>query len=171
VSSGRLEGPTFAILQAHYEVRHRKLGESEFGLFASPAYLDAAGRPRRLADLARHECVLYRAGSAGAKWRLSGPRGEEEVSVQGRIDTDEFAFVRAMVLAGFGVVLAPVPMMRPFLEKGEVERILPRYARRSDPAHVVWPSRRFEPAAVTLFREALVEALSRSLGRIGSPGR
>src|SRR6266508_4990276 len=33
----------------------------------------AAGRPRRLADLARHECVLYRVGGSGAKWWLSGP--------------------------------------------------------------------------------------------------
>ncbi len=40
----------------------RKIGDTEVGLFASPAYLDEAGRPRRLAHLAEHECVLYRAG-------------------------------------------------------------------------------------------------------------
>lgn len=147
----------------------RKLGESEFGLFASPAYLDAAGRPRRLADLARHECVLYRAGSATARWRLSGPRGDEEVSVRGRVDTDELAFVRAMVLAGFGIALVPVStMIRPLVASGVLERVLPRYALRGAVVHVVWPSRRFEPAAVALFREALAEALPRSLGRASS---
>ena len=147
----------------------RKLGESEFGLFASPAYLDAAGRPRRLADLARHECVLYRAGSATARWRLSGPRGDEEVSVRGRVDTDELAFVRAMVLAGFGIALLPVStMIRPLVASGVLERVLPRYALRGAVVHVVWPSRRFEPAAVALFREALAEALPRSLGRASS---
>jgi len=147
----------------------RKLGESEFGLFASPAYLDAAGRPRRLADLARHECVLYRAGSATARWRLSGPRGDEEVSVRGRVDTDELAFVRAMVLAGFGIALVPVStMIRPLVASGVLERVLPRYALRGAVVHVVWPSRRFEPAAVALFREALAEALPRALGRTAS---
>jgi len=147
----------------------RKLGESEFGLFASPAYLDAAGRPRRLADLARHECVLYRAGSATARWRLSGPRGDEEVSVRGRVDTDELAFVRAMVLAGFGIALVPVStMIRPLVASGVLERVLPRYALRGAVVHIVWPSRRFEPAAVALFREALAEALPRSLGRASS---
>lgn len=145
----------------------RKLGEGELGLFASRAYLDAAGRPRRLADLARHECVLYRAGSAAARWRLSGPRGEEEVSVQGRVDTDELSFVRAVLLAGFGIGFVPVTLLGPLVETGEIERVLPRYARRSAPLHIVWPSRRFEPAAVTLFREALAEALPRSLGRAG----
>lgn len=44
----------------------RKLGETEIGLFASPAYLERAGRPRRLSDLARHDCILYRAAGATA---------------------------------------------------------------------------------------------------------
>lgn len=141
----------------------RKLGESELGLFASPAYLDATGRPRRLADLARHECVLYRSGSGGAKWRLTGPRGEEEVSVNGRVETDEFAFVRAMLLAGFGIALVPVTMMSSHLERGEIERVLPRYAQKSALVRIVWPSRRFEPAAVVLYREAIANAFSRFL--------
>lgn len=141
----------------------RKLGESELGLFASPTYLDAAGRPRRLADLARHECILYRSGPGAAAWRLTGPRGEEEVTVQGRVATDEFAFVRSMVLAGFGVALVPITLLRPLVEAGDLERVLPRFARRSAPVHVVWPSRRFEPAAVVLFREALTRELPRAL--------
>jgi DNA-binding transcriptional LysR family regulator len=149
----------------------RRVGDAEVALFASRSYLDVAGRPRRLADLARHECVLYRAGSSVTRWRLSGPRGDEEVSVHGRADTDEFAFVRAMVLAGFGIALVPVTFVAPFAETGEIERVLPRYAQRTSPVHIVWPSRRFEPAAVRLFREALAESLPRSLGRTGSAVR
>lgn len=149
----------------------RKLGDTDLGLFASPAYLGAAGRPRRLVDLARHECVLFRAGGATATWRLSGPRGEEEVAVRGRADADDFAFVRAMLLSGFGIGLAPVSMLAPLAEAGELERVLPRYARRGSAVYVVWPSRRFEPAAVVLFREALAEALPRSLGAAAGPAR
>ena len=141
----------------------QKIGESELGLFASPAYLDAAGRPRRLADLARHECILHRSGSGAATWRLTGPRGEEEVVARGRVDTDEFAFVRAMVVAGFGVALAPLTLFRALLDTRDVERVLPRFARRTAPVHVVWPSRRFEPAAVALFREALMKELPRAI--------
>ncbi len=139
----------------------RRIGETELGLFASPAYLDSAGRPRRVAQLTEHECVLYRAGGPNATWRLAGPRGEEEVTVHGRADTDEFAFVRAMLLDGFGIGLAPVHLFAPLVESGVLERVLPRHARRSAPVHLVWPSRRFEPAAVTLFRKALADALPR----------
>jgi DNA-binding transcriptional LysR family regulator len=83
--------------------------------------------------------------------------------VHGRVDTDEYAFVRAMLLADVGVALAPVTMFAALVETGELERVLPRYVLRSAPVHVVWPSRRFEPAAVTLLREAIVEALPLSL--------
>lgn len=137
----------------------RKLGDTELALFAAPAYLEKSGRPRRLADLARHECVLYRAGAATATWRLAGPRGDEEVTVRGRAETDEVAFVRALLVDGFGIGLAPAHLFAPDLESGALERVLPRYARRSSPVHLVWPSRQLEPAAVSLFREALAEAL------------
>jgi len=142
----------------------RKLGETELGLFASPAYLDGAGRPRRLSDLARHDCILYRAAGAKAVWRLSGPRGEEEeVSVRGRIETDEFAFVRASAREGVGIAFTPIGMVASLVESGELERVLPRYALRGAPVHIVWPSRGFEPAAVRLLRDALVEALALTL--------
>ncbi len=141
----------------------RKLGETEIGLFASPAYLDRAGRPRRLSDLARHDCILYRATGATAVWRLSGPRGEEEVSVPGRVETDEFAFVRASAREGVGIAFTPIGMVASLVESGELERVLPRYALRGAPVHIVWPSRGFEPAAVRLLRDALVEALAPTL--------
>lgn len=139
----------------------RKIGDTELGLFASPAYLDRAGRPRRLAELAEHECVLYRGGGPTATWRLTGPRGDEEVTARGRADSDEFAFVRAMLVAGFGIGLAPVHLFAPLVASGVLERVLRRFARRSAPVHLVWPSRHFEPAAVTLFRKALADALPR----------
>jgi DNA-binding transcriptional LysR family regulator len=143
----------------------RRLGGSDLGLYAAPSYLEAAGRPRRLADLSRHACVLYRAGGTTATWRLTGPRGEEQVQVHGRVDSDEFAFVRAMLLAGAGIGLAPILMSDPLAASGALERVLPRLAVRGAALHVVWPSRRFEPAAVVRFRQALEEGLPRALGR------
>lgn len=137
----------------------RRLGDSDLGLYASPAYLAAAGRPRRLADLERHACVLYRAGGTSATWRLSGPRGEEQVTVHGRADTDEYAFVRAMVLGGSGIGLGPIFMFGPLAASGAMERVLPRLALRGAAVHVVWPSRRFEPAAVVHYRQALEASL------------
>ncbi len=146
----------------------RKVGATDLGLFAAPSYLAHAGRPRRVADLARHECILYRAGGGETTWHLAGPRGEERVTVHGRAEGDEFAFVRSMALAGFGIALGPLPMFAAAARDGALERVLPQHAVRGAPVHVVWPSRRFEPVAVARLRDALVEAVTRSLaGRLG----
>ncbi|ACG72889.1 transcriptional regulator, LysR family [Anaeromyxobacter sp. K] len=141
----------------------RKLSDSALALFAAPSYLDARGRPRRLADLARHDCLLYRAGAETAVWRLTGRRGEEQVTVHGRAAADEFAFVRGMLLAGAGIALVPTGMVAAPLREGAIERVLPQYVRRGGPVSVVWPSRRYEPVAVARFRDAIVAAL-------GEPG-
>lgn len=47
---------------------------------------------------------------------------------------------------------------------GQLERVLPRWASRGAPLHLVWPSRRFEPIAVARYREALAVTLTRALG-------
>jgi DNA-binding transcriptional LysR family regulator len=141
----------------------RKLSDSALALFAAPSYLEARGRPRRLADLARHDCLLYRAGGETAVWRLTGRRGEEQVTVHGRAAADEFAFVRGMLLAGAGIALMPADMVADPLRAGAIERVLPQYVRRGGPVSVVWPSRRYEPVAVARLRDAIVAAL-------GEPG-
>lgn len=142
----------------------RKLSDSALALFAAPSYLERRGRPRRLAELAQHDCVLYRAGGDRAVWRLTGRRGEEQVTVRGRADADELAFVRGMVLAGAGIALVPVTMMAGHLRDGAVERVLPQYERGGTPVHVVWPGRRYEPVAVARFRDAIVAALAEPAG-------
>ncbi len=141
----------------------RRLGDTDLGLFASPAYLDASGRPRRVADLARHDCVLFRAGAPQATWQLSGPRGEEPVVARGRVDADEMGFVQSMLLAGHGIGLLPAFLAASSVAAGRLERVLPRHAVRGPAMHVVWPSRRFEPAAVVRFRQALEAGLPAAL--------
>jgi DNA-binding transcriptional LysR family regulator len=83
--------------------------------------------------------------------------------VRGRVETDEFAFVRASAREGVGIAFTPIGMVASLVESGELERVLPRYALRGAPVHIVWPSRGFEPAAVRLLRDALVEVLAPTL--------
>lgn len=149
----------------------RKVADTEHGFFASRDYLTAAGRPRRLAELSRHECVLYRTASGSAVWQVDGPAGPEEVTVRGRIAADDYEFVSAVVQAGLGIGLGPEPAFAPAVQAGLLERVLPRYAKRVAPLHIVWPSRRFEPAAVTMLREALAEELPRWIGRHAARAR
>jgi DNA-binding transcriptional LysR family regulator len=132
----------------------QKVGTSDLALYASREYVKAKGTPKTLADLAEHECVLYRERGS-ARWTLSGPNGDESVIVRGSISSDDMVFVYGAIASGAGISLVPV-----FRGCTRLLRVLPEYAIRGAPVHVVTPSVRHESAAVAAFREYLVKRLS-----------
>jgi DNA-binding transcriptional LysR family regulator len=137
----------------------RKIAVTGLGLWASAEYLSRRGRPRTVAELAGHDVVLFQSASGTDRWTLVGPRGEESVDVVGQLSADELTFVREAVAGGLGIGFIPA-----FLATSGGEplvRVLPRHQRTGAPLHVVSPPVRFEPASVRLFREHLVEELSR----------
>src|SRR5206468_5106856 len=85
----------------------RKVAAVELGLYAAPSYLERRGRPRNLAALALHDCVLHKTSQAASPWRLTGPRGVERVAVTGPVVADDLGSVRLLTLAGLGIALMP----------------------------------------------------------------
>ncbi len=104
----------------------RKLGESPNILVASPEYLQEHPAPKKLSDLERHACVLFRASKGEAVWKLNGPKGPESVTVRGALSGTDFAFVRAAVLRGAGIAFMPVPACIEELIEGRLEQVLPK---------------------------------------------
>lgn len=142
----------------------RRILKSDLALYASPAYLARRGSPRRLADLAQHDCVLFR-GSAGIlPWRLTGPRGPETVRVSGPVTTDDLDFVASLVLAGAGIGMLSDVASDPLVERGALARLLPGYSLRGGAVYVVSPPLRHMPARVALLRDHLIAELPRALG-------
>ena len=141
----------------------RRIGGTELGIFASPGYLKAHPAPIRLAEIARHRCVLYRSGGkATATWRLTGPRGEEAVTATGPISADDMLFVLEAVVAGAGLGLLPVTSsLQGELAARRLQRVLPRHAIHGGGLYLVWPSRRLIPARVALVRDYLITELTR----------
>lgn len=139
----------------------QRVGTSDLALYASEAYLERRGTPKTLEELTEHECVLYRDRNR-SKWTLEGPNGVESVVVQGSITSDDVTFLAGAMVAGAGIGLIPA-----FRGCIELTRVLPDYAIRGSPVHVVAPSVRHETAAVATFREYLVKRLS-ALGFSGA---
>ena len=141
----------------------RKIGSDALGVFASAAYLKERGNPpKTLADLAQHDCVLFRGKNGKSEWRLSGPNGEESVTVRGPINSDELGFVQQAVMAGAGIGLLPrlgVRLGGARSNQNDVVHLLPEYSQGGGDLHVVTPSVRFLPASVTVFRDFLVSEL------------
>ncbi len=74
----------------------RKVGEIGFGLYASPDYIERCGRPGSLAELGRHDLLVFVSPSQSRVLRGAELlQGHEP-----RIATDNFAFLRRLVVAG-----------------------------------------------------------------------
>jgi DNA-binding transcriptional LysR family regulator len=138
----------------------RRVAQSRMCLYAAPAYVERRGRPRTVAQLARHDCVLFRASTGIVPWRLTGPRGVEEITVSGRITVDAMTAAREAVAAGLGIGLIPEMGLPGSLGSQGLVRVLPRHALEGAALHVVWPSSRFLPRPVALFRDHLVAELA-----------
>jgi DNA-binding transcriptional LysR family regulator len=142
----------------------RKIGSDTLGLFAAPSYLKQRGRPKTFAEVAAHDCVLFRGKNGKAEWQLDGPDGEESVTVRGPLSADEMAFIQQAVAQGMGIGLLPmagVKLSRLREYTPPLERLLPEYSKTGAGLNVVTPSVRFQSAAVTVFRDFIIEELSR----------
>lgn len=137
----------------------RKVGETPTVLLASPEYLTRRGRPKKLADLAKHDCVLFRSSKGESTWKLIGPKGEESVSVRGPLSGSDFAFIRSVAQKGAGIALLPVPSAMQDIHTGVLEWILPKYRGPANPVHLVYPSARFVPQRVAVLRDFLADHL------------
>jgi len=127
----------------------RRLIRMRTGLVASTDYLERRGRPRRVADLARHELLVQRAPGRQPRWPLS-PRGS--IAVRGRLMTNDMAVSRAAALAGLGIAYIPLMLVDLELERGALEPVLPNaVGRDTDGLHLVYPQGRLLAAKVRAF--------------------
>ncbi|HYP90290.1 MAG TPA: LysR family transcriptional regulator [Polyangiaceae bacterium] len=150
----------------------RRVGTAALGLYASPAYLKAHGRPRALADLGEHDCVLFRGKHGKALWRLHTDDGEPaSIEVRGRVNVDEMLFVRQAVGAGLGIGLLPTIVIATCARVGAlepIERVLPEFSMGGADVAVATPSGPKRPRRVTILRDFLVERLAPRCEKHGS---
>ncbi|MEJ1096557.1 MULTISPECIES: LysR family transcriptional regulator [unclassified Pseudoxanthomonas] len=135
------------------------------GLVSSPAYLAARGAPGTLQELVNHDCVSFSHASGYATWRMTGPRGvDEEVQVVARFSGNTAQALRKATLAGLGIALLPHAIVRQDLQAGLLVPVLPKYQRQGYGMHVLYPSRRHLPLAVSAFIDMVTEKLKEMHG-------
>ncbi|MBK4736680.1 LysR family transcriptional regulator [Noviherbaspirillum pedocola] len=141
-------------LIAHKIVSSRRI------LCASPAYVARRGMPAVPADLARHDCLVFRDRETmfGA-WRLQGDGGVETVKVSGPMASNHSDIVLQWALDGHGIIMASVWDVAESLDAGALRRILPGW---HDPADVwaVTPARSTESARLRVCLAFLKEQLT-----------
>lgn len=138
----------------------RKIGTSCMRVFGTRGYLERAGTPKKLADLKAHAMILFRTRQGQADVTFSGPKGDETVTLQALIGTNDFAFARRVVLAGAGIGVLPAVLCVKEIESGALEQVLPKYSVPGGAFHIVYPSGRYVPQRVALFRDFLLKELA-----------
>jgi len=138
----------------------RRLTPLPSGLFASPRYLEQHAAPARVAELASHDCVIFRGAHGRVQWRLSGPSGDEVVEVHGPISCDDFSFVHQATVCGLGIGLMPRFLAAPAVARGELVPLLPSYQGFRGAWHLVYPSARYLPRRAVAFRDFVLAELA-----------
>lgn len=122
----------------------RRLGDNHRILCAAPAYLARRGRPRTLADLASHDClVIKERDHPFGVWKLrNGMNGniEQTVKVTGPLSSNHGEIVVRWAVDGRGIVLRSLWDVGPQLATGELEQILPECHQEAN-IWAVYPSR------------------------------
>ncbi len=131
----------------------RRLLTMRIGLYASRGYLQGAGTPRDVGELAGH--ALLRGTTADGTPRTWWPlRGGGRLPVGGGFVTNDRTLLREVCAAGAGIaLLSDVPAL-----PADLVPLLPEIGARVD-LHVVYPERGLLPPRARVFVDAVVEAL------------
>lgn len=137
-----------------------RLGTSVTGCYAHPRYLAARGTPRRLADLAEHDCIVV--GDRGAAWSFVDRRGARTIQVAPRVQVNDFRIALAVAASGGGVVRLARFYAAPHVATGALVPVLePRWPRV--PVFAVHTSVSPAPPKIRAFIDLARQAAARVL--------
>lgn len=130
-------------------------------LCASPAYLTVRDVPRNVDQLSTHDLLQFSSIAKRQAWSLQDS-GSFPGNVSGRVPlrTDSAEGLRAAALAGMGIALLPMALVKDDLHAGHLVRVLPDVDGGEVPIIALYPHKKFLEPRVRRFIDALVSELS-----------
>jgi len=136
----------------------RKIGSSPRVVVASPEYLVKHGRPKKPADLIKHNCLFYSLQKSPDIWYFNSTQeGDESIHVSGRLKASSPDAVCDATIAGIGISIVCKWYARKDIKAGRLKVILPDYRPTTYDIHAIYPERRFVPQKVKRMIEFLAE--------------
>jgi DNA-binding transcriptional LysR family regulator len=134
----------------------RRVAVEDMVLVASPRYLAKRKRPKQPADLAGHDALPTRAGTA--TWTLQRADGESvEVTIQPRFTADETLVLLAAATEGLGIAALPALACRADLASGALRRVLPEWTAGRVTTTLLLADRRAQLPGVRAVADAIVQ--------------
>ena len=135
-------------------ISHR-IGTTRRVTVATTGYFEQAGEPKKPDDLVDHNCIIYTNLSTGNEWHFQRTDGTIKVRVGGCFQTNSSVAIRAAVLSGLGIAVAPVWMFGDEIYRGDLKVVLQDYQPTQLQIHAFYRRSRFYPAKITCFIDFL----------------
>jgi DNA-binding transcriptional LysR family regulator len=138
-----------------------KLARNHRVVCAAPAYFKRAGRPRTLADLAQHNCLVTSTedGVADA-WSFHEKGRPITAKVAGSLQCNDGEVLTRWAIAGEGIAWRSAWEVSEEVKRGRLVTVLDEHAFPGNNIYAVYPERRLLPAKVKFF----IEFLRRTFG-------
>ena len=147
----------------------QKLAETPYIICASPDYLRRHGRPKRPAEIADHDCLLFPFGGFRTHWTFVDRAGRRQtVPVAGRAIITSAMALQECARNGMGIALLSRWLTDDDVAAGRLVDVFPSHRVTAtdfkSAAWLVYPSRAYVPLKVRVFAEAL-QARMKALAR------
>jgi DNA-binding transcriptional LysR family regulator len=131
--------------------------DMRMAVVGSPAYFAKRPSPRTPQDLTQHNCINLRlpAHRGVYAWEFERNGRDLRVRVEGQLMFNTAALMMNAALQGFGLAYLTEQQIQPYLESGELVRVLASWCPPFPGYHLYYPSRRQPSAAFTVLVEAL----------------
>jgi DNA-binding transcriptional LysR family regulator len=150
-------------------VQVRLTDPGRFVVAAAPSYLARRGTPQKPRDLLQHDCICVRASMHGARyaWELERGRKAWRIPVQGTVTTNDTELMRALAVAGVGLLYMFEPAIADELRRGSLRLVLEQYAAAVPGFFLYFPSRSQVSPALRAFVDVARELAGTSPRRAG----
>jgi DNA-binding transcriptional LysR family regulator len=132
----------------------------QLGVFASPSYLKRSGPLKAPKDLAAHCCLAMSGAQAPTAWSFVVDGKQRSVSVTPKVTINSFQVLRALAVAGIGVVRMPMRHAQHDLQIGALKQVLKNHAPPARTTLAVYPSNRNISPALRAMVDVLVKTFT-----------
>lgn len=142
----------------------RTLAPAHIIAVASPAYLARRTPPADPSGLIALDGVVMRSLTSGRirTWNMRNAQGDEVAAVMREaVVVNDPAALRESARLGLGVAMVAVPDVLPWLESGELVRVLPRWWADAGAISLYYASRDLLPGKTRVFIDFVIEAFKR----------
>ncbi|KVH36423.1 LysR family transcriptional regulator [Burkholderia cepacia] len=142
----------------------RRIGNSRLRIFASPAYLEAHGQPRKAEDFDKHTLLGFTQPESLNVWPILGADGEA-CRIEPDICSSSGETLRQLALEGAGVVCLSDFMTAQDRDAGRLVQVLARQTLEAQqPIHAVYYRNTAISSRIASFVDYMIEVLGGGSG-------